>query len=123
MILAAASGLIRTRLQLRIGGLASMLHRVSASKARNGDLTPSAGIIERVAAAFEDSARLTRSHDQCLARSIAVATQLAGSGVAVDLVIGVHLRPFGAHCWIQVADRLVNDRYDAVRAYTPILVL
>lgn len=122
-VLAAASGLIRIRLQLCIGGLGSMLRSFAESKARSGDWTPSVGVVERVAAAFEYSARLTRSHDQCLARSVAVATKLAASGVAADLVIGVHVRPFGAHCWIQVADRLVNDRYDAVRAYTPILVL
>ncbi|RYM07421.1 lasso peptide biosynthesis B2 protein [Sphingobium cupriresistens] len=40
-----------------------------------------------------------------------------------DVVLGVQLGPFSAHCWVQHEDRLVNDRVDMVRTFTPILVL
>lgn len=121
-LVCAASALARTRLQLRTRGLASVLRSVSASKARKRR-TPSPDTPERVAASFEHSALLTRSHDQCLIRSAAAAIRLASLGAAAELVIGVRVRPFAAHCWIQMNDRLMNDRRDVVRAYTPILVL
>jgi hypothetical protein len=92
---------------------------VSAAKARHASRPADDDPLARVAAAFDASARLTRSHDQCLARSAAAATRLAMLGIGVDLVIGVRVRPFAAHCWIQTNAWLVNDRHDTVRAYAP----
>jgi hypothetical protein len=74
-----------------------------------------------VAVAFERTARIVRSHDQCLSRSLALARRLAALGLPADLVIGVRLRPFAAHCWVHAGEWLVNDRIDTVRTYTPIL--
>ena len=36
---------------------------------------------------------------------------------------GVKLRPFQAHCWVQVGDAIVTDRLDVVRNFTPIRVV
>jgi hypothetical protein len=38
-------------------------------------------------------------------------------------VIGVKLRPFAAHSWVQSGPWLVNDRIDMIRAYTPIMAV
>ncbi len=122
-LLGAARDLLHARLRLAARGIAAVLDHVSAAKARHASRPADDGQLARVAAAFDASARLTRSHDQCLARSAAAATRLAMLGVGVDLVIGVRVRPFAAHCWIQTNAWLVNDRHDTVRAYTPILVI
>jgi hypothetical protein len=37
-------------------------------------------------------------------------------------VMGVSGRPFAAHCWVQVGDRVVNDTLDHVILFTPILI-
>ena len=44
-------------------------------------------------------------------------------GLPADFVIGVSLHPFAAHSWVQWGTVLVNDQLDAVRHFTPILVL
>lgn len=76
-----------------------------------------------LAAAFERTARVLRSHDQCLSRSLALTRLCARRAIPAELVIGVRLRPFGAHAWVQSAEVLVNDRVDCVRLYTPIFAL
>jgi hypothetical protein len=48
---------------------------------------------------------------------------MIAKGIRPDVVLGVQLGPFSAHCWVQHEDRLVNDRVDMVRTFTPILVL
>ncbi len=119
----AASALLRTRLQLRWQGLGAVLDRVARARRVDQTEAPSADSLARIAAAFEKSSALTRSHDQCLVRSAAAAIRLAAAGIATDLLIGVRVRPFAAHSWLQAGELLVNDRLDNVRGYTPILVL
>lgn len=79
--------------------------------------------IQEAATAFEGTSRILRSHDKCLSRSIALARYLAEKGLPADLVIGVKLRPFAAHAWVQSGRWLVNDRLDNVRNYTPIVAV
>lgn len=74
-------------------------------------------------AAYHAADGLIRSHDRCLPHSLALARALVRRGIRVEVVIGVRLRPFAAHCWIQRGPVLVNDRIDPVATYTPILAL
>lgn len=114
---------LRGRMQLRLAGLAAALRSLAASKAR---LREGAGLphaIPRAAAMFGHCALLVRSHDQCLARSLALTRHLASHGEPVDFVIGVRVRPFSAHAWVQKDGLLLNESCDGVRGYTPILVL
>lgn len=122
-LLGACCGLAGARFALRWIGLASALDRVRERRERQPAVTGVSDRLPEVAAAFDLSARLMRSHDQCLARSIAIMRRLASLGAPAELVIGVRLRPFAAHCWVQQGARLVSDRVDQVRSYTPILVL
>lgn len=122
--LAAAGALVSVRLALRAQYLNAVLSRLQDRKrslADCGDGTMEA--VAEVAAAFEWTARLFRSHDQCLSRSLAVSLRLAVLGLPADFVIGVSLHPFAAHSWVQWGTVLVNDQLDAVRHFTPILVL
>jgi hypothetical protein len=121
--LRALIGLSAARLTLRVGGLARALRAVTARKARLAARPAHPATLESQAAAFHRCALLVRSHDQCLARSLALVRALAAHGEAADLVIGVRVRPFSAHAWVQKDDLLLNESCDAVRGYTPILVL
>ncbi|PTS89234.1 lasso peptide biosynthesis B2 protein [Sphingomonas sp. HMWF008] len=122
-LLGACGALAAARATLRWTGLASTLEQVRGSGVRKPAVASAFDRLLEVAAAFDQSARLMRSHDQCLARSIAIMHRLASLGVAAELVIGVRVRPFAAHCWVQQGPRLISDRVDQVRSYTPILVL
>lgn len=106
---------------VRFAGLAKTLSALR----RRRDLARSRGdsaVIGHVAAARRATLLLS-SQDRCLSRSIALAWQLFPLSTATRIVIGVKLRPFEAHCWVELGDRLVNEQPDHVRAFTPILVL
>jgi Transglutaminase-like superfamily len=121
-VAAALSALVATRLFLRFGRLQSVLHKLAAAKPPSTAMAPIVPeAMQAVAVAFERTARMVRSHDQCLPRSVALARRLAALGLSADLIIGVRLRPFAAHSWVQAGTWLVNDRIDTVRTYTPIL--
>jgi hypothetical protein len=68
------------------------------------------------------SARLFSTCDRCVPRSLALATVLHRHGHDADVVVGVHMRPFTAHCWVQAGAVILSDRLDSVLLYTPILV-
>lgn len=122
--LRALAGLALARMALRLGSLARMLDALAARKAAVDDQRPpTAADLTRVAAAFDASALAVSPLDACLPRSIAMARWLLGLGQPATLVVGVKLRPFQAHCWVQCGDRLVSDRIDSVRNFTPILVV
>ena len=106
---------------LGLGATIDMLQSRKASAAVSGAAAPIE--IPSIAAAFETCARLIRSHDRCLVRSLAITHFLARRGIMADMVIGVRLRPFAAHSWVQLGTSLLNDRVDHVRSYQPILVL
>lgn len=72
------------------------------------------------AMAYDRLAVLRGTHDLCLPHALALAIHLVRRGYAAEVVFGVQLRPFSAHCWVEQAGWLVNDRLDRVRFYTPI---
>jgi hypothetical protein len=59
----------------------------------------------------------------CLLDSLALVDLLYREGLPVDLIFGVALHPFTAHCWVQCDDVVLNDGLDRVLAHTPILVV
>jgi hypothetical protein len=123
-IAAAGARLLTTAVRLRVRGLGSLLRAVRRRKARAWDARRSPeDPLAQTAAAFEALSMVAAAHDRCLVRSVAAARRLLALGVRPDLVIGVRLQPFKAHCWVQHGDQVVNDRVDVVRAFTPILVL
>ena len=58
---------------------------------------------------------------ECLQRSFQIRRLLRRHGVHADWMFGVRTWPFGAHCWLQVGDRVVADRLERIRRYTPIM--
>jgi hypothetical protein len=83
---------------------------------------PSAAMLERVAA-FNRARAHVPLQSRCLPDSLALIEDLATEGFHPDLVFGVRLSPFGAHCWVQAGDIALNDALDRIRVHTPILVV
>lgn len=119
---AALIWLIKARRDLKYLGLQKAIATLERRKACVTPRRDRTTIVSE-AHAFSFTSRLMRSHDQCLPRSLAVTTRLAALDIAVDLVIGVRMRPFAAHSWAQTDAFLLNDRFDTVRSYQPILVV
>lgn len=46
----------------------------------------------------------------CLQRSAATAIQLRQHGWAAAMVIGAQLLPFQSHAWVEIENRIVNDK-------------
>ena len=79
--------------------------------------------IEGSLGAFLQTRKVIPTHDRCLPWSIALVDYLAKRRYFPDLVIGVKMKPFAAHAWVQIGDRVLSDRLDEVLPYTPILVV
>lgn len=123
-ITGALAAILRARLSLHWRRLHVLLRSIDLGRIswpRSGGVDFEA--MQDAAMAFEGTSRILRSHDACLSRSIALARYLAARGLPADLVIGVKLRPFAAHAWVQSGHWLINDRIDVIRAYTPILAV
>jgi hypothetical protein len=118
----AALATLSTRMSLRWRSLAATLQSIERRRALAGIVT-APDRLQPIAAAFLRLNLLFSPLDQCLPRSIALASLLARNGVAAQLVIGVKLRPFLAHSWVQSGPLLINERLDVVRTFTPILVV
>ncbi|KHS45260.1 lasso peptide biosynthesis B2 protein [Novosphingobium subterraneum] len=73
--------------------------------------------------AFEDAGLVRSAVNRCLPRSIALARLMARSGCACQVIIGVKLRPFAAHCWVQAGHFVLNESVEESARYTPILIL
>jgi len=120
----ALCGLTYMRLRLKTTGLGRTLAWLSRRKAGLPTSSmPSDAHVAQIMAGFIGASRFATQLDNCLAHSLAVASTMIAKDLQPDIVLGVQLGPFSAHCWVQHDDRLVNDRFDMVRTFTPILVL
>ena len=63
------------------------------------------------------------THDRCLNDSLALIHFMASQALFPHWVIGVKVRPFGAHSWVQSGSVVLNDLPERVRHYEPILVV
>lgn len=121
---AVASALARlaaSALALKTRPLSLVLARLERRKALPMPPLDDEAVMLDVAAAFRRSMLVFSPLDQCLPRSLAAAHRLLDRGVGADLVLGVRLKPFAAHCWVQRGPVLVNETIDQVRSFTPIL--
>lgn len=73
--------------------------------------------------AFEATSGMISTQDQCVRSSVALVKFLRRRGYEASLFIGVRLRPFRAHAWVQSGDTVFNDELDDVLPFTPILVV
>lgn len=105
-------------------GFDRMIRRLERAKTRlkpgrDADVSRVAEIAER----HRSAAIIASALGQCFPNSYALARELISKGVAVDLVLGVKLRPFEAHCWVELDGAIVNDSTDTIAKFAPILVI
>lgn len=93
-------------------------YKKAISKAPSREISP-----YRATQAFANVDRVIGSHGRCLPRSVALARTLIAGGSKPLLILGVKLRPFEAHCWIQIGNRLIGDHPGRVAPFTPILII
>ncbi|MDH7974489.1 lasso peptide biosynthesis B2 protein [Sphingomonas sp. AR_OL41] len=60
---------------------------------------------------------------RCLLDCLALHAWLRDHEEQSQLVFGVTGQPFAAHCWLQNADVILNDTYERVSRFTPILAI
>jgi len=73
-------------------------------------------------AVFEQMRSLLYSaHDRCLIDSFVLSEFLSRYNVFPNWVFGVTVRPFSAHCWLQLGDTVLNGSAELIGSYTPIM--
>lgn len=80
-------------------------------------------LISRLTSAFVRRLPWDPRQGACLYRAWLLRRILEARGQNVDWVFGVRTWPFGAHCWLQIADQVLDDDPDRVAQYTPIMVV
>lgn len=80
--------------------------------------------VKRVVAVFNRLRPLIfDTRDECLFHSLAAAEFLRHYNIFPNWVFGVRMNPFGAHCWLQKDEWVINDTPENVCIYQSILVL
>lgn len=112
-----------TRSQLRRRHIASVLACISAAhtfanrhNASEHDLLVRAG-------RFLAARPLVPARGNCLLDSLALLRWLQHWRAQCELIFGVKLNPFAAHCWVQSNGVVLNDRLETVAAFTPVSVI
>jgi len=111
---------------LRFHSLAYIADRVEALKARH--TPPEEHIASRAMRLAAGSYMRLRpfaltTHNRCLYDSLALVHFLATQNLFPQWVIGVRIRPFSAHSWVQSGDIVLNDLPERIRRYQPILIV
>jgi hypothetical protein len=125
-LLATTRAILRlqeARLRFTLLGLAPAFASFTKAKRRSAARPASADNLAAALAGFRAAERMLSIHDLCLSHSYAIARDLLRRGIDAELILGVRIGPFAAHCWVQHRAWLINDRLDTVRTFTPILVL
>lgn len=79
--------------------------------------------IVRLARLFQRVAVWLPMSRKCLVRSFVLLRFLHRSGLNAQWVIGVRTWPFSAHCWLQLGDMALDDSWERLVVYEPILAV
>ncbi len=111
----------RTWFGLRVRGFDHMLRRIDRQAIATG--APNSATALALIAAYDRRRRYVPLARNCLLDSLAQHRWLDRAGMRCRLVFGVTGAPFAAHCWLQSEDAILNDSYEHVSRFTPILAL
>ncbi len=98
--------------------IARHLKRLNTGESRDGG---DVNATDRLAAAFRRASVLIRVEGNCLPRTLAFVWLARRRRCDANLVIGVRINPFSAHCWAQAGNVVLNDRLDRAILFKPIL--
>lgn len=74
------------------------------------DLPTPADTTERICASIDLASIWYWKEVLCLQRSAATTCLLKRHGVPAQMILGAQQMPFKAHAWVEVEDRVVNDK-------------
>jgi hypothetical protein len=112
----------QARRALVSGALGSALCRLKNHRSKV--LAPASSVeTAALACRFQMARALVPIAPSCLQDSLALGTWLARRGACPDIVFGVKLDPFAAHCWVQTEAAILNDAPDTVSPFAPVLVI
>jgi hypothetical protein len=122
--------LITVEVARRLAGAFLLLRRRGFAEALIAAKTLNGGAFEQSKHALMDAVhefdcarRQIPVRPSCLRDSIALTRFLEAREYSTDLVIGVKLNPFSAHCWVQWEDIALNEAVDRAAAYSPIRIV
>lgn len=121
LALMALTSLAQVAVGLRTRAFESLIASLRARKAGRPP-QPRASVQELLDAYF--AARpLFPIRPICRLDAPALCSLLWRHGHDAELVFGVRLNPFAAHCWAQAHSAILNEPHDALRQYTPIMTV
>lgn len=115
LLLCAYLRLIQFDLYLACGNFKALYEKVRNCPIEN---TPAPNGVERICAAVDMACIWYWKEVLCLQRSAATACLLKRHGVPAEMMIGAQQMPFKAHAWVEVNDRVVNDKPYMREMYT-----
>jgi hypothetical protein len=118
--------LISAWLLLRFFGLPRAVERARVRRAARGmseTLVGSQAIKSLISSWFHVRCFFYSPKGRCLLDSLVLLEFLAHYGVNPAWVIGVQIRPFAAHSWLQSSSAVLNGTPEYVRSYQPLLVV
>ena len=123
-VLEAGRQLVGARSRLKQRAFSINMDELRARKARLGpDAATPCDPLVGFTKVFNAARRMVPVKPVCLLDSLALLDFLARRRLSADLVFGVKLNPFAAHCWVQAGDTVLNEAIERVRLHTPILVV
>lgn len=82
---------------------------------------PDARRVAKLVWTFKRLLPWTPGQGACLYRAFVLLGLLRRAGQDAVWVFGVRTWPFGAHCWLQIGQAVLDDDPERVAAYTPIM--
>lgn len=123
-ILRAFAAELRAVCALRTKPFHQVIEAVREGRPRNKRIHDNSDrSVQEIVSAATAVSFITRSHDRCLVRALAVHSTCRSIGSKPKLVFGVIAHPFTAHCWVQLGSSVLVGGYEQARLHTPILVL
>lgn len=122
LIFEAAWLLSKARLERRRVPFAMMVehHRKRLRRLKEGGASEN---VFPLARRFVAARRAIPAAPECLPDSMALLEFLNRREMRAQMVIGVRRDPFAAHCWVQAAGVLLNERVDVACGFTPIYAI
>jgi len=108
LVLRAYFDLLHFDLYLARGNFAALRHRVRTYPIREPEV--SRAVVETICAAVDMACIWYWKDVLCLQRSAATVCLLRRYGVSAQMIIGTQQMPFRAHAWVEVDERVVNDK-------------
>lgn len=123
-LLGTFAAVFRTHRKLKARGLKRTLEDMASLRAarsrQSSHLSLGDAHLLKAADAFRRARLYVPIDTCCLLDSVAMITFLAMRRLHANLVFGVAIDPFSAHCWVQHGDSVLNDALGHVLAFTPI---